>query len=423
MGEESPSRTQSMSQTIRGALVMILAGGQGQRLVPLTNNMAKPAVRFAGSYRMIDFTLSNCINSGLRRIHLLTQYASSSLNRHVRKGWAPLLSDELGEYIDLIPPQRVFAERWYAGTADAVFQNLMLLQDHRPEQVVLLSGDHAYQMDYSLMLHHHLRTGAALTIACMALPCEECKQFGVMNTESDGRVIDFIEKPDDPPPMPDDPDKSLINMAVYIWDTEKLAHYVSQDARRDTSHDFGNDIIPAMLEAEEAIYAYQFQSAGRTERDYWRDIGTLESYWEAHMDLVSPVPMLDMYDPTWPIYTYRPVAPPAKITGGTETACITNSIISPGSIVTGGTVNQTVLSPNVYIDNAEVQQSILMDQVQINPGARIRKAIIGEGVEVPAGMEIGFDRQKDCKRFVVTDGGITVVPSRVILEEAENNDF
>lgn len=419
MDEQTGPR--SISETVRGALVMILAGGQGQRLVPLTNNMAKPAVRFAGSYRMIDFTLSNCINSGMRRVHLLTQYASSSLNRHVRKGWAPLLSDELGEYIDLIPPQRVFAERWYAGTADAVFQNLPVLQEARPDHVVLLSGDHAYQMDYSMMLNDHLRTEAALTIACLSLPSEECTELGVMHTESDGRVIDFVEKPDDPPSIPDNPDRSLINMAVYIWDTEKLAHYVSQDARRDTSHDFGHDIIPAMLKADEPIHAYRFRSAGRSERNYWRDIGTLESYWDAHMDLVSPVPLLDMYDPTWPIYTYRPVAPPAKINSGEDkkARCICNSIISPGSIIVGGLVNESVLSPNVYVDRAEVDQSVLMDGVTVGEGARLRKVIIGEGVNIPAGLEIGFDPDKDRKRFVVTDHGVTVIPSRVILEENE----
>jgi len=416
MGFES---VQEGSYSRSSALVIVLAGGQGQRLVPLTNNMAKPAVRFGGSYRMVDFTLSNCINSGLRRIYLLTQYASSSLTRHVRKGFAPLLSDDLGEFVDLLPPQRVFAERWYAGTADAVFQNLNLLQQERPENVILLAGDHAYKMDYSLMLQQHQETGASLTITCLALPREQCTQLGVMSTGSGGRIEEFVEKSADPAPMPDDPDMSLVNMAVYVWRTEALVKQVAADARRDSSHDFGKDIIPAMVEAGEQVYAYRFRSVGSGGGEYWRDIGTLSSYWEAHMDLVGPLPKLNFYDPTWPIYTHRPVAPPAKLCSGGDSSSLllADSIVSPGCVIFGGVLRESVLSPGVSVREACVEQSVLMDDVTVSPGATLRKVIVAEGVTIPADMSIGDDPEHDSRRFVVTEDGITVVPSRIVLDE------
>ncbi len=404
------------------ALVIVLAGGQGQRLVPLTNNMAKPAARFGGAYRMIDFTLSSCVNSGFRRIYLLTQFASSSLNRHVRKGWAPLLNDDLDEFVDLIPPQKLFADRWYAGTADAVFQNLFLLQQERPQNVILLSGDHAYKMDYSLMLQQHQTTDADLTIACLALPAEQCTQLGVVTAAADGRIEQFVEKPASPSPMPDNPDMALVSMAVYIWRTEALVRHLIADARRDTSHDFGKDLIPAMVAAGEEVYAYRFKSAGRGTDDYWRDIGTLSSYWQAHADLVSPEPKLDLYDPTWPIYTYRPVVAPAKITCSADGSggYVADSIISAGCLITDAAVRQSVLSPGVSIRDACVEQSVLMDDVTVAPGAHLCKAIVAEGVTIPAGMSIGDDRERDARRFVVTDDGITVVPSRIVLDEQES---
>lgn len=401
-------------------LAMILAGGQGQRLVPLTNTMAKPAVRFGAAYRMVDFTLSNCLNSGLRRLYLLTQYASGSLNAHVRKGWAPLLSDDLGEFVDVLPPQKVFADRWYAGTADAVFQNLPLLQRERPEHVLLLSGDHAYKMDYSPMLRQHRDTGAALTIACVTMPRQQCTQLGVVGVGDDGRVRRFVEKPDDPPPTADDPHMALVNMAVYVWETEALARLVAADARCDSSHDFGGDIIPAMVQAGERVYAYRFRAVGQTgDEDYWRDIGTLESYWEAHMDLLGRKPPLDLYDPAWPIFTHRPVAPPARISGTADCAdnCLSDSIVSTGCIIRDAQVRRCVLSPCVTVDGASVEDSILMDNVTVQPGACLKKVIVAEGVTIPEGMTIGEDCRQDATRFVVTDDGITVVPSRIVLDE------
>ncbi len=407
------------SQSRESAVAIILAGGQGQRLVPLTNNTAKPAVRFGGSYRMIDFTLSNCINSGLHRIYLPTQYASSSLHRHVRKGFAPLLSDDLGEFIELVPPQRVFAERWYAGTADAVFQNLNLLEQERPDDVILLAGDHAYKMDYSVLLDEHRETGASLTITCLALPRKECTQLGVVRTDSAGRVEEFVEKPADPAPMPDDPEMSLVSMAVYVWRTETLVKQVSADARRDSNHDFGRDIIPGMVEAGEHVHASRFRSVGDESEDYWRDIGTLTSYWEAHMDLVGSGPKLNFYDPTWPIYTHRPVAPPAKLCSGGECGSLelADCIVSPGCVISGSMVKESVLSPGVSIRDAHVEQSILMDDVTVSPGARVRRAIVAEGVAIPADTSIGYDLEHDRRRFVVTEDGIAVLPTRILLDQ------
>ena len=414
-----PESVQCSSDSRGGALVIILAGGQGRRLVPLTNTMAKPAVRFGGSYRMIDFTLSNCINSGLRRICLFTQYASSSLSRHVRKGYAPLLSDDLGEFVDLVPPQRVFAESWYAGTADAVFQNLNLLQQERPENVIILAGDHVCKMDYSLMLQQHQQTGAPLTIACLPLPRQQCTRLGVMRTGSGGRIEEFVEKPADPAPMPDNPDMSLVSMAVYVWRTEALVEQVIADARRDSTRDFGKDIIPAMVEAGEQIYAWRFRSVGRRDEHYWRDIGTLSSYWEEHLDLVSLQPKFNLYDPSWPIYTHRPVAPPAKLCSGGDysSLLVADSIVSAGCVVSGSLVRESVLSPGVSVRSASVEQSILMDNVTVSPGAKLCKVIVAEGVTIPADMSIGDDPERDATRFVVTEDGITVVPSRIVLTE------
>ncbi|NLJ37100.1 MAG: glucose-1-phosphate adenylyltransferase [candidate division WS1 bacterium] len=399
-------------------LVMVLAGGEGQRLVPLTNTMAKPAVRFGGAYRMIDFTLSNCLNSGLRRVYLLTQYASGSLNTHVRRGWSPLLSDDLGEFLDVMPPQKIFADRWYAGTADAVFQNLPLLQHERPEHVLLLSGDHAYKMDYSLMLKQHRDTGAALTIACVPMPRRQCTQLGVVSIASDGRIEAFLEKPDDPPPTGDNPDMSLVNMAVYVWQTEALVRHVVDDSRADSSHDFGKDIIPAMVRAGEPVYAYRFRAAGQTGMDYWRDIGTLESYWEANMHLLDAHPPLDLYDQSWPIFTHRPVAPPARVSAVKSTSddCLADTIVSAGCLIRDAQVRRCVLSPGVTVDGASVEESILMDNVTVQPGARLHRVIVAEDVTVPAGTIIGRDRGRDATQFVVTESGVTVVPTRIVLD-------
>ncbi|MBU0608768.1 MAG: glucose-1-phosphate adenylyltransferase [Armatimonadetes bacterium] len=397
---------------------MVLAGGEGQRLHPLTSQTAKPGVRFGGTYRMIDFTLSNCINSGLRRIHLLTQYASTSLSRHVRRTWAARLSDDLDEFVDFVPPQRLFADRWYAGTADAIFQNLFILQEGRPDAVVLLSGDHAYKMDYGAMLAHHERMGADLTIAALTVPRESATQLGVMEADASGRVVGFLEKPEDPPGMPGRPDVALVNMGVYVWRTKALVEAVSADARTKSTHDFGRDVIPAAVQQGRPIYIHEFADPAGSPRPYWRDIGTLESYWQAHMDLIAPVPELDLYDGSWPIYTYKPPLPPAKVVCGTDdcAASVSDCLLTAGCIVSGGKVQRSVLSPGARVESgAQVNECVLMDDVVVGAGASLHRVIVDEGVRIPPGFRIGHDPEEDAKRFVVTSG-ITVVPRRVVLD-------
>lgn len=399
----------------RNVTVMVLAGGEGQRLHPLTSARAKPGVRFGATYRMIDFTLSNCINSGLRRIYLLTQYASTSLSQHVRRTWSSRLSDDMDEFVEIVPPQKIFANRWYAGTADAIFQNLSILQEERPEAVVLLSGDHAYKMDYSAMLDFHTQRGAELTICCLSVPRQTATRLGVLTVDETDRVVDFLEKPEAPTASPGDAEHSLANIGVYIWQTAALAAAVSADARSNSAHDFGRDIIPAMVQAGRPVYAYPFRPAGDSPHPYWRDIGTLESYWHAQMDLVAPVPELDLYDATWPIFTYKSPLPPAKIVcgeGGRQ-AVVTDSLLSSGVIVCGGAVNRSVLSPGVRVDpSVQVDECILMDGAVVGEGASLRRVIVDEGVVIPAGYVIGHDAVGDAKRFVVSEG-ITVVPRRV----------
>lgn len=408
----------SFASSPMNVTVMVLAGGEGQRLHPLTSGRAKPGVRFGGTYRMIDFTLSNCINSGLRRIHLLTQYASTSLSRHVRRTWSSRLSDDMDEFVDFVPPQRLFADRWYAGTADAIFQNLFILQEERPEAVVLLSGDHAYKMDYAAMLAQHRETDADLTISSLTVPRTQATQLGVMGVEASGRVVEFLEKPADPPAMPGHPDLALANMGVYIWRTAALVEAVSSDSRTKSSHDFGRDLIPALVSEGRPVYSYQFRPAGRSPHPYWRDIGTLESYWQAHMDLVAPIPELDLYDETWPTFTYKAPLPPAKVVCGDKArqAVVTDSLLSAGVIICGADVQRSVLSPAVRVDPlAEVTECILMDDVVVGSGARLQRVIVDEGVVIPSGYRIGHDPEEDAKRFIAASG-ITVVPRRVVLD-------
>ncbi len=403
----------------RDVTVMVLAGGEGQRLHPLTQSRAKPGVRFGGTYRMIDFTLSNCVNSGLRRIHLLTQYASMSLSRHVRRTWGPRLNDDMDEFVDFVPPQRLFSDRWYAGTADAIFQNLFLLQEERPEHVLLLSGDHAYKMDYSLLLQYHCQHEAELTVSCLKMRRESATQLGVLQVDRDGRVVGFLEKPADPPALPDDEEHCLVNMGVYAWRTTSLVEQVVADARTDSHHDFGRNIIPAMVAAGRAVYAYPFTGAGRSPNSYWRDIGTIASYWQAHMDLIAPLPELDLYDDLWPIYTYEAPLPPVKTvhSGGHPPPQIGCAILCAGCIVKSATVRDSVLSPGVVLEpGAEVVESVVMDDVTVGEGARLRRVIVDEGVHIPAGYVIGYDPQADAERFVVADNGIVVVQKRSALD-------
>jgi len=403
----------------RQTTAFVLAGGEGQRLHPLTRIRAKPAVTFGGVYRLLDFTLSNAVNSGLRRIHVLVQYGSLSLARHVRRGWAHLLTDDLGEFVDLVTPQRTAADRFYAGTADSIFQNVSLLQDERPDHVVLLSGDHVYRMDYGDMMTSHRERGAALTIACIALPRELCTGLGVLEVMEDGRVVGFQEKPADPIPLPDDPSRSLVSMGVYVWETETLVRRVADDARRRTTHDFGRDIIPGMI-GSDPVYAFPFRDPHTGGPAYWRDVGTLDNYWQTNMDLVEPVPQFNLYDPDWPFYTYRPQVPPTKtvFAMGRRAARITDSLVADGCIISGGRVHRSVLSFDVRVESyARVDESVLMRGVHVGSGARLRRVVVDREVRIPAGMEIGFDLERDRQLFTVTPGGVVVVPEGSALGE------
>ncbi|MGR3301770.1 MAG: glucose-1-phosphate adenylyltransferase [Candidatus Scalindua sp.] len=400
-------------------LTIILAGGQGERLYPLTKDRAKPAVPFGGIYRIIDFTLSNCLNSGLRKIVVLTQYKSFSLDRHLRLGWN-IFNNELDEYIEQIPPQQRISDQWYQGTADAVYQNIYTLEKEQPEMVLILAGDHIYKMDYRSMALFHLENKADLTIACMGVPLNEGKRYGVIKTNEENRIVGFQEKPSEPIPLPNKPEATLVSMGIYLFNTTTLVKAIIDDAKQDTNHDFGKNIIPDMI-GSKRVYAYPFADGTNNSLNYWRDIGTLDAYWEANMDLVQESPEFDLYDKDWPIRTHQEQNPPAKTTfkktlPEERTDTILNSIISGGCIISGAKVEGCILSPDVRVGtNSEIYDSIIMESVRIGENVKLRKAIIDKSVNIPDYMSIGYDREEDSKHFTVTDSGITVVRKEMHL--------
>ncbi len=399
--------------TLREIVTMVLAGGRGERLYPLTRDRSKPAVPFGGTYRIIDFTLSNCINSGLRRVYVLPQYKSQSLTRHLRDGWN-ILSSELGEHVSALPPQLRVGSHWYLGTADAIFQNIYTLAEDRPRYVLVLSGDHVYRMDYRPMIAAHLARGADVTLAVIPVPAREASRFGVVETADDGCIVRFREKPDDLDP--DGPDV-VANMGVYLFTTDVLVEALSRDARADDSrHDFGHDVLPGLVKAGRTVQAWTFRSDEPDRRPYWRDIGTLDAYYEANMDLIAVSPQFNLYDRTHPVRSARILAPPAKFvfSGGDEGDRIGeahDSLVSPGAIVSGGRVTRSVIGPWCRVNSwAEVSDSILMDEVVVGRRAIVRRAIVDKGVVIPPGFRLGVDPEQDRRRFIVTEGGVTVVP-------------
>lgn len=402
-------------------LTVVLAGGVGSRLSPLTDNRAKPAVPFGGKYRIIDFTLTNCLHSGLRRILVLTQYKSHSLQKHLRDGWS-VFNPELGEYVTAIPPQMRKGDKWYSGTADAIYQNLWLLSRSEAKYVVVLSGDHIYRMDYAPMLKFHKKSDADLTIACMEVPLEEASEFGVMAVDEQKKIVSFEEKPKNPSPTPDDPKTSLVSMGIYIFKTDALIKALEEDAEQpDSDNDFGKDIIPKLI-TKEKVYAHKFGSdEGRVTKDaYWRDVGTIDSFYQANMDLLKPWPPMDLYQPDWGIRTYEPQLPPARTVSsatGNEGIFI-NSIISSGVIISGGSVQNSILSSRVRVDNgATVADSILFDDVYVGEGCQLRNCIIDKHVIIPDGTEIGINPVDDAKRFKISKQGIVVVPESYKFDE------
>jgi glucose-1-phosphate adenylyltransferase len=407
----------SITRYLHETLTLILAGGQGERLYPLTKDRAKPAVPFAGEYRIIDFTLSNCVNSGLKRIYVLTQYMSHSLDRHLQLGWN-IFSPALDEFLYTIPPQFRSGNRWYMGTADAVFQNIHILQNERPAHVVILSGDHVYRMDYSEMIETHARTGALATAAVVEYNRTEANRMGVVEVDSENRILSFEEKPADPKTVPGNPDMCLVNMGVYIFETATLVQAVSEDARRDTAHDFGKNILPSMLRTGR-VFAYPFRTP-ECRANYWRDIGTIDAYYEASMDQVRVEPAFNLYDHEFPILTFMEPRPPVKMVFSGESGRMgmaLDSLLCSGCIVSGGRVERSILSPNVRINSySSVQESILFDRVSIGRHANVRRAIIDKDVKIPQGMHIGYDREEDARRFTVTDSGVVVIPKGIVIE-------
>jgi len=405
---------------LKNTLTMVLAGGQGERLQPLTRDRSKPSVPFGGIYRIVDFTLSNVLNSGLRRVWVLTQYKSASLGKHIKLGWN-VFSSELGEYIFTLPPQRRIDNRWYEGTADAIYQNAYIFDDEAPERVLVLSGDHVYKMNYYDMIDEHARRGAAATIAVCEVPRAEAAQLGVVHVDESWKVLRFLEKPADPPPMPGKPERCLVNMGIYLFDTAPLRDSLAADARDPASaHDFGRNIFPALVERGQ-VAAYRFRDLNGKESDYWRDIGTLDAYYEASMDLVAVTPVFNLYDHHWPVRTLPMHLAPAKTVfaqefPGGRLGTALDSILSPGVIVSGGRVERSILSPNVRVNSyAQVQDAILMDGVDVGRRARIKRAIVDKDVHIPENYEIGFDAEADRQRFTVSRDGIVVVAKGATL--------
>lgn len=398
----------------KDVLAIVLAGGKGTRLEPLTRDRAKPAVPFGGAYRIIDFALSNCINSGLRRILVMPQYKAHSLNRHIDQGWR-FLNRELGEYIEVLPPQQRIGEMWYQGTADAIYQNIYTIEKASPRETLILAGDHIYKMNYAAMIEEHRRRGADLTIACLPVPRLEARAFGVMHIDEQSRVIGFQEKPAEPEHMPGQPDLALASMGIYVFNTDLMYERLFEDATRkeESKHDFGKDVIPPMLDKYQ-VFAYSFRDENRKAAAYWRDVGTLDAYFQTSMDLIQIDPHLNLYDQAWPIHTYMPQLPPPKFVHaeGDRRGTAYNSIVCLGSIVSGGQVFRSILSSNVRINSyALVEDSILLDGVDVGRHARLHRTIIDKDVRIPPGIEIGYDPDIDRRRgLLVTDSGVTVVP-------------
>ena len=407
---------------MRNTLGVLLAGGAGERLYPLTRDRAKPAVTFGGTYRIIDVTLSNCINSDLRKVYILTQYKALSLNRHIREGWGSVVARELGEFIEIMPPMKRVSDNWYLGTADAVYQNIYSIGSEQPKHVLILSGDHIYKMNYQLMLDQHLAGGADVTLATILISPHESYRFGVMEIDRKGRITGFEEKPRITQlRSPYDPEMVSGSMGVYLFNTDVLLPVLLKDAEDpNSSHDFGKDILPKIID-QYKIYSFNFIDENKKEALYWRDVGTLEAYYEANMDLVAVSPVFNLYDGAWPIRTHHRQYPPAKFVFGEpgRTGTAVDSIVSAGCIVSGGSVKTSVLSPDVRINSyTEVESSIIFTHVNIGRHCRIRNAIVDRDVHIPEGTIIGYDPELDARNFVVTETGITVVTRDYSLFES-----
>lgn len=412
---------------LKNVITFILAGGKGERLYPLTRDRTKPAVPFGGSYRIIDFTLSNCLNSNLRKIYVITQYKSLSLHRHLQLGW-DIFNHEIGEFITIVPAQQRIDTSWYRGTADAIYQNLYTIEKLHPSQVVILSGDHVYKMDYGQVIRYHLEKGADLTVGVIEMESDKAGHFGTVAVDADWRVRTFLEKVTHPPPLAGDPHKTLASMGIYVCNTRKLEEVLTLDSKEKTEHDFGKNIIPMMVSRGDKVFGYNFKDENKKEVLYWRDVGTIDSYWEANMDLISVAPVFNLYDEQWPIWTYQEQAPPAKfvfaqVEEGGRLGVALDSIVASGCIISGGKVEKSVLSPRVRINSySYVYESILMEGAQVGRRCRIRRAIIDKNVHIPPDMVIGYDEAEDRNRFYVSESGVVVIPKETRLEELSHHE-
>ncbi|QDV22288.1 glucose-1-phosphate adenylyltransferase [Aureliella helgolandensis] len=412
---------------LRNTTTVILAGGKGTRLEPLTLDRAKPAVPFGGNYRIIDFVMSNAINSGLRRLLVLTQYKALSLDRHINLGWRQYFCAELGEFLDVVPPQQRIDEQWYQGTADAVYQNIFVIEKDRPEYVVILAGDHIYKMNYQSMIDYHREMEADLTVGALTVDRESAKQFGVIQADEDNRIRGFQEKPAEPQTLPGEDNRCFASMGIYVFTARFLFEQLCRDATEpDSQHDFGKNIIPSIIDSHR-VFAFPFRDENRKRQAYWRDVGTIDAYYEANMDLIDVDPLLNLYDEDWPIRTLQPNLPPPKFVFGSDgdpdrCGIAVDSTVCPGTIISGGKVKRSLISSHVRINSyASVEESILFQGVNIGRHARVRRAIIDKDVCIPADMEIGYDLELDRRRgFTVSSNGIVVISRNDSLNHPED---
>jgi glucose-1-phosphate adenylyltransferase len=420
------SEAERKAPLARDAMAYVLAGGRGSRLMELTDKRAKPAVFFGGKTRIIDFALSNALNSGIRRLGVATQYKAHSLIRHLQRGWT-FFRPERNESFDILPAsQRVSESQWYTGTADAVYQNIDIIQSYSPSHIIILAGDHVYKMDYELMLQQHVDQGADVTVGCLEVPRMDATGFGVMHVDADDRIVTFLEKPKDPPAMPDNPDMALASMGIYVFTTKFLFDLLRRDANDQTSsHDFGKDLIPWVVRNGKAV-AHRFtKSCVRSHNEtkaYWRDVGTVDAYWEANIDLTEIVPALDLYDKDWPIWTYSELTPPAKFVHDEDgrRGYAVSSLVSGGCIVSGAALKRSLLFSGVRINSySDVEDAVVLPTVEIGRHVRIRRAVIDRGVKIPEGMVIGEDPEDDARRFRRTENGVCLV-TKAMIERLQN---
>ena len=416
---KKPESPRFISNLTRNTLALIMAGGRGERLKRLTKWRAKPAVPFGGKFRIIDFPLSNCINSGIRRIGVLTQYKSHSLNLHIQRGWGQLRGD-FGEFVELLPAQQRIGATWYAGTADSIYQNLDIIRSHTPDFVLILAGDHIYKMDYGAMLAKHVENKADVTVGCIEFPVEEASAFGVMGVDDNFRIKSFDEKPENPATIPGKPDESLCSMGIYIFNTELLYELLIRDADTSTSsHDFGKDIIPYAIQKYQA-YAYPFTDANSGVQSYWRDVGTVDAFWAANLELIGITPELNLYDDKWPIWTSQEQLPPAKFIFDDDQrrGMAIDSMVSGGCIISGALVCHSLLFSNVSVDcYTKIDSSVILPNVTIGKNCRIYHAVIDKGCIIPDGMVIGRDNEQDKKHFHVSPNGVVLVTPDMLGQE------